>query len=475
MNNILKSTTERVADGAKITLKLIIILGMILILLIPQEMVKNLIHDREYRQQDIERNIAAQIGSNQDIVGPILCIPYIQEESITVKDNQGKEKTEIEKKNRIAYFSAESLNIQSDVDVENKEKAIYKVPFFQSENQLSGHFVKPDFTTWEIDEANVRFNEAFVILGISDLKGISGKPVLNLGSEAIEFQPGTKNSDILPTGIHAELPENWQKNAQDFQIQFDVRGTSALNFASTAKSNSLSMTSNWPHPNFESTMNEMNAMATATEYSQPTYIMRNNTLPTERVINEDNSGFNAEWNESQFSLEQPSQWLSTERVPNFYSRLMGTEFINVADHYNKTDRSVKYMALVISLVFLSFFLIELLKQLRVHPFQYIMIGSAIAVFFVLLLAISEYLGFNLAYLIAAISTIALIGIYSVSVLKSKPLASAVSLLLAILFTFIFVILIAVDYSLLIGAIGLFVIIAIVMYATRNVNWYGVEK
>ena len=222
------------------------------------------------------------------------------------------------------------------------------------------------------------------------------------------------------------------------------------------------MKCNWPHPNFEST---------TTHYTgnQPYTAVRQKSLPTEKEIHSD--GFTATWKENQFSMNQKTTWLATEKTPNLNSRLMGAEFMNVSDYYKKSERSVKYMAMIIALVFVCFFIIELLKSTRIHPFQYVMVGAAIAVFFILLLAISEYIGFDLAYLFAALATIALIGLYSLSVFKSKSLATSVTIMLSVLFTFIFTILKAAEYSLLLGAIGLFVMVALIMYTTRKIQWY----
>ncbi len=469
MNNFINQTKSSM--GAKVTIKLIVILVLILIMLIPQAMIKDTVRERQYREEEIARNIASQVGGNVDVAGPILAIPYLREQQTISLDKNKKEIINSEFIKEMAFFNPKSLDILSDVAVTNKKKSIYKIPYFQSKNTLVGSYNQPNFDYWTDEEFNkINWEEAFLIVQINDLKSIQENPILQWNGANINFQPGDNGAHLGLSSIHAKLPENWRDNL-NFEISINLRGTQALNFASSAQSNALEMKSNWPDPNFESTQNASSYSTNTKEGSYRSY-ERNSTLPTAYEIFKDKSGFDAQWNESQFSAAQIPQWLSTSVTPNFFQRLMGAEFANPSNNYSKVSRSVKYMAMIIALVFTVFFIIELLRANRVHPFQYTLIGSAIAVFFLLLLALSEYMSFGLSYLMAAIATIGLIGLYSVSVFKNKQLASQVSLILSALFAFIFVILNATEYSLIVGAIGLFFILATIMYVTRNIKWYN---
>ena len=277
---------------------------------------------------------------------------------------------------------------------------------------------------------------------------------------------------MFSSGVFVNLPKDFAKSGGELSIQMELRGTEALHFASVAQDNIMNMESDWPDPDFEA---ENLNTPRYNEYAvNQTVSVRGNTLPLDSEI-EGVPGFTANWKENQFSIDQPNLWLSTDIEPNLNGRMMGARFLNVSNNYGKTDRSVKYMALIITLVFISFFIIELLRENKVHPFQYILVGSAVVIFFLLLLAISEYSGFNIAYLVASIATTGLIGLYSLSVFKSKSMAISITVLLSLIFTFLFVILIAIQYSLLLGAIGLFVILAMIMFATRNVKWYGMGE
>ena len=454
-NDLTKTST---VNSRQVTIKLIIIFGLILALLIPQTMIKGLVKERKLRQKEVEENIAQQIGSYADVVGPVLAVPFKTEREVVSYNKKNEKEMTIVYDENTAFFTAESLSIHSFVNVNNKDKGIYKVPFFQSENKLTAKFQVPDFNKIETTEELIEWEKAKLLIDISDVKGIGEIPTAKIKDEERKFQPG--NKELISNTI--EIPITKEELSEPVEITFMARGTTALNFASTAKSNQLEMKSNWTHPNFEST---------TTHYTgnQPYTAVRQNSLPTEKEIHSD--GFTATWKENQFSMNQKTTWLATEKTPNLKSRLMGAEFMNVSDHYKKSERSVKYMAMIIALIFVCFFIIELLKSTRIHPFQYVMVGAAIAVFFILLLAISEYIGFDLAYLFAALATIALIGLYSLSVFKSKSLATSVTIMLTVLFTFIFTILKAAEYSLLLGAIGLFVMIALIMYTTRKIQWY----
>ena len=467
MNFLSQQSKKIFTNSTRITIKLAIIFFLILAMLIPQQMIKDLVRERQGSQASIERNVAEQIGGAADVKGPILCLPYKSYTEVVSIDEQTKKRfTEVETSIHYAYFTAEELRVNSEVEVTNKTKGIYKIPFFQAENTLQAIFLLPDFSQWSgIKAEDILQEEAFILMGISDLKGISETPTLSVNDNTYSFEPGGNGSELFHSPVHVKLPENSLGETTELSISLKLRGTSALNFASTAKANEVQMTSNWPHPNFESTMNSQ-----AVVYTEQARHGRNNTLPTERIINDE--GFTATWQENQFSIEQPGQWLGANGHPSLSDRFMGAEFINVADQYDKTTRSVKYMAMIIALVFVAFFIIELLRANRVHPFQYVLVGSTIAVFFILLLALSEYLGFDVAYVVAAIATTGLIGLYSISVFRNRAMAISISILLLILFAFIFMILTAMEYSLLLGSIGLFLILAAVMYVTRNVRWYG---
>lgn len=473
MINFLKKKTNVAVNSTKITIKLFIILILILILLIPKVMIGDLVRERKGRQINATNRIAEKIGGSIDVSGPILSIPYkSKEENFQVDPNTNKRTKQILTVIKHAYFTANQLDIKSNSRVENKKKSIYRIPYFESDNVINASFSPVDFSKWDdIASGDILYNDAVLLVGISDLKSVLKSPILVHDGKSYEFEPGSNETNLFQSGVYVDLPQDFAKTGGEIRIEMDLRGTQALHFASVAQDNEMNMVSDWSDPDFEA-LNLISSQPNRYIQNQQVH-SRGNTLPLKSDIDE--SGFVASWKENQFSIDQPKQWKSDGVNPNLYKRMMGASFINVADHYKKTDRSVKYMALIIALVFISFFIIELLRENKVHPFQYIMVGSAVAVFFLLLLAISEYSGFNLAYLVASIATTLLIGLYSWSVFKSLSMAISITILLSAIFIFLFVLLIAVQYSLLLGAIGLFVILAAIMFATRNVKWYGLRE
>ena len=244
-----------------------------------------------------------------------------------------------------------------------------------------------------------------------------------------------------------QLSEQLLKDGFSGTIEFDLKGTEALHLAPLGKATSYFMNSNWPHPNFQG--------------------IGAGFAPVERQVNE--LGFNATWKSTKFNAAYAYEWL--DHGLHLDGQHMGVNFYQMSNHYTKAERSVKYMLLIVGLIFLSFLLSELLNKMKIHPFQYILVGAAIVVFYLLLLAISEYAGYNISYLISSVSTIILVAAYCSSVFKSRKLVMLEALLLIALFTFLFVIINAMEYSLLMGAIGLFVILGMTMFFTRKIRWY----
>jgi inner membrane protein len=191
-------------------------------------------------------------------------------------------------------------------------------------------------------------------------------------------------------------------------------------------------------------------------------------LPEKRVVNE--SGFNSEWKILHLNRNFPQQWNADISLK---SATFGVDLITPNDSYQKSDRSIKYAILIIALTFMAFFFIEILNQKKVHPFQYILIGLALCIFYTLLISISEFVSFNAAYWIATTMTMILVFLYSRSIFQNFKLASIVSSVMLILYGFIFTIIQLEDSALLIGSVGLFSILAVVMYISRRIDWYSI--
>jgi inner membrane protein len=250
--------------------------------------------------------------------------------------------------------------------------------------------------------------------------------------------------DILETGFLNQSNINGTENS-NFSIKISFNGSKQIELIPIGKNTTMSMISNWADPSFIG-----------------------NYLPNDETKEISKNGFKADWKVLHINRAFSQQHLN--KIPNLNEFAFGTKFMVMVDEYQKSERSAKYGFLVIALTFLIFFLIQTLSKINIHPFQYLMIGLALTMFYTLLVSISEHSNFLKAYLIAGISVIGLITLYSKSILKTFKFPVFIGLSLTALYTFIYVIIQLENYALLVGSIGLFLILAIVMYVSRKIDW-----
>jgi inner membrane protein len=433
--NILDRINESISQS--ITFKLISIGILILLLLIPKSMINSLIVERERRMEETIHEVTDKWSRKQTVTGPILTIPY-------KKYIESEEGNNVKTLIKNATFLPEVLNIESEVVPEERYRGIFKVIVYKAQLTLKGRFPKFDFSEWDIDANDVLWNKASLNVGISDLRGIEKQVVLKLKDLEIPFQPGVSETSQFRSGIHIPLQASIQQLAnQDFSIDISLKGSEELFFVPVGKNTDVKMTSSWKDPSFTGSF-----------------------LP-EREINP--NGFKASWKILHFNRNYPQSWANANY--DIAESKFGVNLLIAADHYQKSLRSSKYSILIITLSFLMFFLIEVTQKLRIHAFQYILIGLALMIFYTLLLSISEHLGFNLAYWISCLSVIGLISFYSSAVLANKQLSYLLAGSLTMIYGFIFIIIQIETYALLVGSIGLFTILAITMFYTRKISWY----
>ena len=443
--------------------KLLVIGFLVLILMIPNAMISDLIRERAGRQQQVNREVSQSWGQEQTLIGPVLTIPY----NTTVRyDNDVR----VEKK-EYAHFLPQQLNITGDLNHELRQKSIFDVILYRADVQLNGTFSAPDFAALNINENDVLWDQARLSMGLTDMTGIREAVELRIGERSERMEPGTADPRILPKGVNSALAGEIAQTGFQFDIPLSFAGSYFLYVEPVGKTTAVKLSSDWHSPGFEGAF-----------------------LPIEREISD--AGFIADWKVLDVNRSYPQQWTEdTYRFRNVRTRpaysgtyayaemeaaqsvgeaagaAFGVRFVQPVDGYLKTTRSAKYAILVIGLTFLIFFFFETLKRVFVHPFQYLLIGLALTVFYLLLLSISEHLGFNPAYFIAALATIGLIGGYSYSVLdNNRPLVGQLVALLIAIYLFIFVVLQLEDYALLAGSIGIFVALAAVMWGSRKVDW-----
>jgi inner membrane protein len=324
---------------------------------------------------------------------------------------------------------------------------------YNSKATFDGDFTNISLDQFKVLPENILWKDATVLFTLSDLRGITEEIELNWNGNKSFFSSGAKlpfarESNIALSGINTPVQINDEgKGRYNFHFESNLKGSESLNIVPVGKTTKVMLNSNWGNPSFIGAF-----------------------LPDKRVVNE--KGFSASWKVLHLNRDFPQQW--TGNAPETMTQSsFGVNLITPNDNYQQSSRSVKYAILIIALVFMAFFFIEILNNKRVHPFNYILIGLALCIFYTLLLSISEFLIFNISYLIASFLTICLVFLYSKSIFQNTQLSGLVALVMLTLYGFIFVIIQLEDTALLIGSIGLFAILSITMYISRRINWQNV--
>lgn len=425
---------EKITQSA--TLKALIIGFLTILMLIPGSMIQNLIHERQMRSQETIDKINEKWSNNQTLNGPVLVIPY------QTKTTDDKKNVVIE--NHTFSITPENLNVQAKLIPEERHYGIYKSILYKSNLNISGNF--QPIEALEGNE-NVQWNDAYVQIGISDLRGISNNVDFMINGEKFSAETGGADDFIgqgLVIGLKNFAEVLKSKKTMKFSCSMDLKGSSDINFIPIGRTTNVQINGNWPSPGFIG-----------------------NFTP-EYTLSE--KGFVANWKVLHFNRNIPDSWHDNkyEKKDNLS---FGVNLVSTVDHYQLNMRSAKYALMFIALTFVAFYFVELLTKKRIHPIQYLLVGIALILFYSLLLSISEQLNFGIAYLIAAIATIGMIVIYTSFIFKNKTQSFILALILVILYTYLYVILQLEDVALLIGSIGLFFILGIIMFLTNRIKWY----
>ncbi len=433
---------------SSIAIKLITIGILILLLLIPVSMVKDLIRERENRQNDASREVSSKWGEQQTIKGLILTVPY--KTFTKVYEGEKSDKYKVVETIEYAHFLPDNLNIKGDVSPEIRYRGIYEVIVYNSKIKIYGDFSTPNFDDWKIKEDNIIWEDAFISLGLSDLRSIQKNISIKWDNQQFYFNPGLATNDVINNGISTKLPivkEGSIKIKHEYSLDINFNGSTSLNFIPLGKLTTVDINSTWKSPSFIGAF-----------------------LPDNRVIN--NDGFSATWEVLHLNRSFPQSFRSS--IHDIDESSFGVNLIVPVDEYQKSLRSAKYAVMFITLTFLIFFFVQILNKVRIHPIQYIIVGLALCVFYTLLIALSEHIAFNFSYLISSISIIGLITFYARSIFSNKKLTLIIGLILTLLYLFIYSIIQMEDYALLMGSIGLFIVLAIIMYLSRKIDWYDIK-
>jgi inner membrane protein len=436
------TTINQLWTKSKVLIKAFIVLVIFLLLQIPALYVKSLVEEREARQKDAIAEVSSKWASKQTVAGPMIVVPYYE------RSTSNNEQTF--QKHLLTILPGE-LKITADVQPQEKSRGIYKVMLYHSSIHMAAKFQQPDINKLNIPIESLLWKEAYIKLFVEDVKGLDDEIKVKYQNQQLQLSPfevGQELSSPVQINSPGEL-----ENAE-FSTDISLNGSEQLLFTPVGKSTSVEMHSAWPHPSFTGDI-----------------------LPQHSQVS--NNGFNAEWKSFSHKRNFPQQWKdnnfktdepSAAESANINSAAFGADFFIPVNGYQKTLRSVKYAALCIILTFAAFFLIETNNKKSVHPFHYLLVGVALILFYTLLLSLSEYIGFNASYLIAAAATIALVGWFVSGLLQSLKASSLLSAILVLLYTYIFTILQLQDYSLLLGSVGLFITLAVIMHFSKKMQW-----
>ncbi len=437
-------------------LKLLTIVFLMLALLLPQSFILGLVHDRTAWREQAYSTIERSWPGEQTLAAPVLVIPYRltynNKETITDEDGNRREKLKEITVNKALYIIPKQLTIRSTLDNSLRHRGIYAIPVYNSRIEVTGEFSNQALLEFlaSHQDSQITWDKPQLSVLVSDQRGIAAQPSLMWNGEQIAFQP----SSHLPgteQGMSAALPElaSTQAARLPFAFTLELHGMQALHFALVAENTDVQTIANWPHPSFSGRL-----------------------LPETHDINA--QGFTARWRASSFSFNVAGALAQCGEghCASLLEPAVGFELVQPVDIYQQAERSIKYAVLFIVLTFVALILFELLKRLRIHPIQYLLVGAALLVFYLLLVSLSEHIAFLYAYSTGAAACTALLTVYFGGILHSGKLGSLLGLGLSGLYAVLYVILQSEGSALLMGSMLTFVVLAALMLATRHLDWYA---
>lgn len=429
--------------------KLLAIGGLILLLLIPIALLGGLVDERQQRAAEVVADIAQASANAQRVTAPLLKLE-IERVVRRMERVGGDERLPLQPVDRIEVetllVAGEAVDVEATLGTETRRRGLFEARIFQQRAEIAARFRVPELPGVP-GQVSARLRDARWVLGLGDNRGISALSV-RVNGDPMQPEPGTGVA-WLPEGVQAAIPGELPAGAVlETTATLELTGTSQLAWLPVAEDFRWRLAGDWPHPRFAGF-----------------------ALPVEREVRTD--GFRAEWRLSALASQAPQRLAACgpeSHCPALDATAVSLELLDPVDRYLMTDRAMKYALLFLGLVFGAVFLLEVLRGATVHPLHYLLVGLALALFFLLLLALAEHLGFGLAYALAAGACIALIGYYLSGVLGGAKRGLGLAALLGALYGALYGLLQSEDHALLLGAVLLFGVLAATMVLTRRIDW-----
>ena len=451
----------------RLLLKMMFVFGMTVAIMIPLMLIRGTISERQfYRTQAVE-NIARSSAGAQAFAGPVLVVPYVETVEVEEKNDKGEVIRKVKRdgaSGRWTFFP-DRLDVQGRLLPNTRRLGLHEVRVYELQALATAGF-NARIPADENPELPRKIGRPWLSYGIADVRGLAGTPQLRVDGQEMALQEGFGSRE--GGGVHVRLPAP----AAGTQLKLDTRldmklaGTESLALVPLARSNVFKLTSAWPHPRFGGDF-----------------------LPRQPSVG--SNGFSAQWEVSSLASNAQAQFLAGKTLPSMettrdYARgesdsgpafdtrgidAVGIALVDPVNIYSQADRASKYGLLFVVLTFVGFFMFELIKQLPIHPVQYGLVGLALAIFFLLLVSLSEHIAFHWAYLVASVACVGLLGFYLSAVLRSVARGAGFAVMLATLYAALYGLLVSEDNALVLGSGLLFVILAAIMVITRKVDWY----
>lgn len=439
--------------------KVLSIFAMTILMAIALSYVNSLILERKSRQQEVMSNIAHSSAGKQTLIGPVLVVPYTESYPQTFIENENapdqRVKVVMQHEEKVAYFLPEALNIHGGFTNQYKTVSLYHALMYELGGSLDGHFKLPKDLNLVASHPNTTFtiHNAHLSVGISDTRGIRGKPMFMWDQQTLEFQQGSQLVG-LGNGIHVDILDLTLGDTREipFKMQLNLNGMESLDIVPIANINQIALHSSWPSPQFNGSF-----------------------LPDTASQKISANGFEAHWAVSSLASNVQDKLFTqlNNHAPQVLEAL-SVGFVEPINIYSQSDRATKYGLLFIGLTFAGFFLFEILKQLPIHPAQYTLVGLAMALFYLLLISLSEHVSFLTSYVTATMACVSLLGYYLTYVLKSRLHGLLFGGSLTLLYGALYGILASEDNALLMGSLLVFSLVALAMITTRRVDWYRIN-